>query len=420
MTQINIPYHTQTLTADIPDRWTVEWIEPKEIPAAPDPLGVVQAALENPIGGKHLRDFSEAQTVAIAINDKTRPVPLHHLLPPLLNMLEAQGIAPENITLMIATGTHAVMPPEQYSWILPPAIIERYPILCHDINDEDNLTDLDETSRGTPVTINKQFLNADLRIVVGNVEPHQFMGFSGGVKSAVIGLAGNDTINANHSMMMQPAAELAAYETNPMRQDVEEMGRIVGVHYALNTLLNGAKEIVEVLAGDPAQVMEQAIPRVRAIYEVPVEALDLLILSPGGFPKDINLYQGQKALGHGSRIVKQGGTVILCAACSEGTGSPAYEQWILDGTKHTHEQVFAHFAQEGFRVGPHKAFQISRDASQMQVMLLSQMEPDFVRKLLLHPVDNLQVAVDRVLASLPDDARIGVMPYANSTIPVLT
>lgn len=416
--KITLPYGKIQLTAKVPDSWQIERIEPVETIGASNPLEVVATAIENPIASQRLEDCTGVKTVAIAINDKTRRVPHEHLLPPLLKKLEGMGIAPENITLMIATGTHVVMPPEEYSLILPPEIIARYPIICHDCNDERNLSYLGETQRGTPVYINSHYLAADLRIVVGNIEPHQFQGFSGGTKSAAIGLAGKKTINHNHAMMMDAEAKLGAYEENPTRQDVEEIGGMIGVHFAHNALLNGKKEIVECLFGEPAAVMATAIPRVRQIYQVPVEKpFDLLIVSAGGHPKDINLYQGQKALGHASLVMKDGGTVILATACPEGTGSASYEAWITDGKKQNHEDVFAHFKAEGFRVGPHKAYQISRDASRFRVLFISEMSPDFVRQLLLEPMPDLQAAVNA--ANVPENAHIGIMPYANSTIPMI-
>lgn len=420
MTTISIPYSKTKLEAEIPDTWSIAFIEPHETPATENPLSVIENALDNPIGDKCPEDYAGVQSVAIAINDKTRPVPHHQLLPPLLKRLEGMNIAPENIQLVIATGTHPVMPPEEYSWILPEDIIQRYPITCHDCLDDENLTYLGETSRGTPVYMNKHYMEADLRIVIGNIEPHQFMGFSGGVKSAAIGLAGKKTINLNHAMMMDSQAKLGSYDHNPARQDVEEIGEMIGIHFAHNALLNSKKQIVDVLFGEPVAVIKTALPRVREIYQVPVEeAFDLMIVSPGGYPKDINVYQSQKGLAHAALVTKEGGTVILCASCAEGTGSQTYESWITDGKKQSHDDVFTHFEAGGFQVGPHKAFQISRDAARIKVMLISDMQPDFVRQLLLHPLPDLQTALDKALANLPGNARIGIMPSANNTIPML-
>ncbi len=345
-------------------------------------------------------------------------MPHQHLLPPLLERLEGLGLAPEQITLLIATGTHPPMTPDEFGKILPPEIIARYPVISHDSNAAQDLDYLGETRLGTPVWINRRYLQADLKIVIGNIEPHQFQGFSGGVKSAAIGLAGRQTINANHAMMTLPAARLGEYEHNPPRQDLEEIGRLIGVQLAVNAVLNQDKEIVKVLAGDPWRVIQAGIPLARKICQVSVAApFDLILVSPGGNPKDINLYQTQKGLAHAALIAREGATILLAAACPEGTGSRGYEQFVL--STHSFQEVFERVKQEGFKVGPHKAWQIARDASRVNVLLHSEMEPDFVRRLLLAPIPDLQSALDRALVELPAQSRIGIMPHANQTIPIL-
>ena len=194
---------------------------------------------------------------------------------------------------------------------------------------------------------------------------------------------------------------------------------MAGVHFALNAVVNESKQIVTVLAGDPGEVMRRGIPLARKIYQVQVPApFDLIIASPGGHPKDINLYQAHKALAHASLVMEDGGTVILVAACPEGTGSVSYERWMEGVT--SYKVVFEKFKREGFRVGPHKAYQISRDASCVRTLVLSQMPHELAKRMLLNPVASLDEAFSIALHDLPPDARIGVMPAANSTIPVLT
>lgn len=417
--QIQIPYAKMHLTAAIPDTYTVDHVIPKDHPPADDPDAVVKHAVYNPIG--EVIPPQKGQTVAIAINDKTRPVPHEHLLPPILEGIQHAGIPDEDVVFVIATGTHPVMPPAEYLWILPEYIIERYRIVCHDAYNDESLTYLGETSSGTPIYLNTEYAQADYKIVVGNIEPHQFQGFSGGVKSAAIGVAGKKTINHNHAMMTDPNAKLGVYNGNPARQDVEEIGRMIGIDFAVNAILNSKKQIITALAGNPVDVMTTAIPQVKDIYQVPVaQPYDLMIVSPGGYPKDINVYQAQKGLAHAAMVTKEGGTIILCAACQEGTGSQAYESWVTHDRIHNHDDVFTHFKHDGFQVGPHKAFQISRDAARMQVMLVSELDADFVRQLLLHPLPDLQTALNKALDKLPQNARISVMAAANSTIPILT
>lgn len=419
MTTYRVPYGKTQIEFAIPDSFQVQVLKPAPVPPVGDPVRAVFDALDDPLGQPRLSDFKNAKTVALAINDKTRPVPLKILLPPLLQRLSEIGIADHAITLIVAVGTHAPMSPAEFPDLLPAGMLARYRAVTHDCDDRTNLVHLGETSRGTPVWSNRIFAHADLRIALGNLEPHQFMGFSGGVKTAAVGLAGRETVTRNHSMMLDPRANIARYDDNPARQDVEEIGKRIGVHFALNSVVNENKQIVAVLAGDPREVMRRGIPIVLDLYRARVEApFDLVVTSPGGHPKDINLYQAQKALAHATFVTKEQGTVILCAACPEGTGGSHYEEWIAD--KASHAQVIETFTREGYRLGAHKAFQISRDAIRERVLFVTEMKPDFVSKLLLTPCATVGEALAIALRDLPPDARIGILPYANATIPILT
>ena len=417
MADYTLPYGKTALRFSLPDGLAVEVLAPADVPPAPDPLAAVEAALNDPAAGVRLEDFAGARSAAVAINDKTRPVPHAHLLPPLLARLEALGLPPAAITLVIAAGAHPPMPPDEFAQVVPAGVLARYPVVCHDCDDAGELVYRGATARGTPVWVNRRYAEADLRLVVGNIEPHQFMGFSGGVKSAAIGLAGRDTITRNHAHMTEPAARLGQYAGNPAREDVEEIGRLVGVHYALNAVLNRHKQIVQVVAGDPMAVMQAGIPLAEAIATVPVAApFDLTLASPGGHPKDINLYQAQKALAHAALVTRPGGTIILAAACPEGAGSDHYERWMADVD--SYEAVFAKFARESFHIGPHKAYQIARDAARVRVRLVTDMPPDLARRLLLPPAA-LDDALAEALASLPPGGRVGILPNANATVPRL-
>ena len=434
MTSYRLPYGHETISLELPDHYQVDWIEPSYVPPALDPLQVVRDALAHPVDGHTLDEYRSARSVAIAINDKTRPVPHEHLLPPLLDALEAAGIPPEAITLYIATGTHIPMPAEEFSRVLPEEIIRRYRVVSHNCDDEAGLVFCGETSRGTQVRANRGFVESDLKIVVGNIEPHHFAGFSGGYKTAAIGLTSRQTINHNHEMLVDPDARIAEFARNPLRQDIEEIGDTLGVQFALNAILNGEKKIVRAVSGHPRAVIQAGIPISQEICQVavpsvqlagsgqpvPAQKYDLVVASVGGAPKDINFYQSQKALTHASLFTRDGGVIILAAECPEGSGSRAYEAF-MEGVSSV-DEVFAKFRREGFRVGPHKAFQVARDAARVTIILVSSIPADLVSRLLMTPAASLQEAFELALPRLASGSssplRVAVLPRATNTVPV--
>lgn len=416
--EIRVPYGRSTIVANLPDHIPVDIIEPPEIPAAADPVAVVQNAIDNMLGNVDWATFADASSVAIAINDKTRPVPHLHMLPPLLKRLEILGIPDDAITFYVAVGTHPPMLDDEFDLILSESIQERYQIISHDSENKRLLVYLSKTTHGTPVWVNADYFYSDLKIVVGNIEPHQFVGFSGGVKTAAVGLAGLETINHNHALMTYHDLKLGVYELNPARQDVNEIGSKIKIHLALNTVLNQDKQIVQALAGDPVAVLETGIQLSRKNCQVAVpQKYGITISSPGGHPKDINVYQAQKGLAHAAMVTLASGTIILAAACDQGSGSPHYEEWMAD--KNSYNDVIRSFQQEGFRIGPHKAFQIARDASRFNLITFSELDEKLAQKLLLNPIHNFQTAIDLALANLPPKQHVGILPHASSTIPYL-
>jgi nickel-dependent lactate racemase len=360
--------------------------------------------------------FDPAKSVGIAINDKTRPVPHDVLLPPLLDILMKLGIATENITFYIATGTHFPMTREEISKIVPFEIFENYKILNHNCDSDTDNVFLGITHLNTPVYVNKHYQESKIKIVVGNIEPHHYMGFSGGVKSAAIGLAARATINANHSHLIDPDAKAANYYSNPCRKDVEEIGKMMGIDYALNVILNTEKQIIKALWGNPVVVMKKGIELSAEISRTIIERpFDIVIASAGGYPKDINLYQAQKALTNAAEITKDGGDVYLVAACDEGAGNSDFYSFLEDAR--TPAEIIKKFREVGFSVGPHKAFQIARIAERVNIHLISNMPDDLSSHLLFSPssITNLEKKIN----SLSISKTLAFMPYAVTTIPKL-
>lgn len=418
--KIQLPFGRKFLDLELNDlEHMIDVLTPRESTLYPiSPELKVETALSHPVGvSDPFCSVTRNTFVAITVNDKTRPVPNAILLPPLINKLGALGVPDSNITFFIASGTHIPMHPDEYQLILPESIMRRFAIEAHNCDDEDNLCEIGTTKYGTPVVVNKRFYHHDLKIVVGDIELHHFAGYSGGVKSGAIGMSSRVTINSNHKLLLDPGSRMGEYDQNPLRQDIEEIGRMIGINYSLNAVLNENKDILDVFFGDPVAVMQKGIEVVKDISRVDVvDKYDLVIASAGGYPKDINLYQAQKAMTHASFFCKPEGSIMLFAECCEGVGSDGYLEFMWDVS--TIEQVITKFTQQGFSVGPHKALQIARILMHHDVFLHSTLPDDLVSKLFLRPFDYLDLT--GIIRKLDlESGRIAILPYATACIPVI-
>jgi lactate racemase len=412
MSEYSLKYGKGFKDLAFPENFIFSEIAPVNIPGASDPVACIQQALENPLSC--LPELS-GKTISIAINDKTRPVPHEYLLPPLLDFLLSRGVNQDQITFFIATGTHLPVHPEEFPLILPPSIANKYQILSHNCDDTSNLSTLGVTKAGTRVRVNSTFYSSDIKIVVGNIEPHHFMGFSGGNKTAAIGLTSRETINHNHSFLVSDLSRTGEYLRNPCRQDVEEIGKMIGVNLALNAILTPRKEITYALFGDPMSVMEKGVPLSRQICQVQVdEPFDLVIASAGGYPKDINLYQAQKAITNAASIIRDGGDIILFAECIEGAGSQSFLDF-MQGVI-TPDEAIDKFTLSEFKIGPHKAFQLARQAKRIHIHMVSSMPSNLVNRLFIHAIGMKEIE-EMINISLTNSKKVAIMPNAVATIP---
>lgn len=416
MFQVKLPYGKGYVSAQIPYKY--ETISISEEPLQHSSSEEIVRAIKNPIGAS-LSDIKGAKNVVIATSDLTRPVPNKLILPPLLSELEALGIKKEQVTLIIGTGLHRVSTPEEFVDLVGEELAREIKIISHDAWDKENLVYIGTTSRGTPIVLNKYFVEADAKIVIGVLDPHQFAGFSGGAKGVAIGLGGEELVRANHAMLIHPGATLGNIEGNPVREDIDEIGGKVGIDFIVNVILNSRKEVVRAVAGHYIEAHRAGIEVARKVLQIEVnEPGDLVIASGGGFPKDINLYQVQKALLHAAIAVKKGGTIILVAECKEGVGEERFTNTMKLGK--TPQEVLDKFAKMEFRVGAHKAYLWGRSLLKARVILVSEgINEDTAKIMQVEKAQNLQEAIDIASGKLPKNPKVLVMPKASSTIPIL-
>lgn len=415
MALISLPYGRGYIEKEVDFDFERVNISEEELPHTNEEEAL--RALNEPIG-KSLEGFENAKTVCLVTSDATRPVPNRLLIPPLAAKLNEMGIKDEQITIMIGTGLHRICEEAEMEEILGSEVVSRFKVVSHNAFDPDLLVDLGTTSRGTPIQLNKEYYESDLKISIGVIDPHQFAGFSGGSKGVSIGVAGEKVVNANHEMLTWPGASLGVFEGNPLRADIDEIGRASKLDLIYNVVLNSKGQVVKAVFGDVFLAHQVGMEAAAQALQVQIkEEADLVIASAGGFPKDINMYQAQKALLHSALAVKEGGIIILAAECVEGVGSDLFIETMKLGDNP--DKVLEEFAKLPFRVGAHKAFLWAQSLSKAQVIIIS----DGITE---EEAEILQVKkakdFDQALEMVKDKIENGLvyeMPKAGQTIPLL-
>jgi len=411
--EIKLKYGNGYKTAAFPDDAAVTVLKTREMPVKGDVEKALTEALDHPIGADRLEQRPAPASVAIAVPDETRPTPLKQLLPPLLDRLFAAypSLGPRDVVVVVGGGLHPAPDAGQLARVLPEDM-RGCRVVAHDAL-RSAMKSYGLTSRGTPVEINAEFAAAELKIVIGQIDPHQFVGFTGGAKGAVVGLASKAMIQASHRFMSDPGAKVGQIEGNPVRQDLNEAGAMIGVDLAINVVLNPAKDIVALLAGEPVEVLRQGAEVSARVYGLAFDQpFDIVVASCGGAPKDICLYQAQKGLNQASQCLKPGGKILLLAACAQGVGDEVYHDYVRRFP--TAQAQMREFEENGFRMGAHKSYLFSRTVTRYDVVVVSDMKKELLAE--CHLVKGeLQETLDRWLAEFPGSPRIAVVPSANTT-----
>jgi len=402
--QISLPYGHSHIAVDLDDdRATV--LKPRR--GSPDPI---RLALTAPIDSLPLRELVHpGQSVVILTSDITRPCPTHLMLPPVLDELTCAGIRLEDVLVVFALGTHRSHKPEEQAKLLG----ETYgKVRCVD-SDPHQVTNVGTTSRGTPIEVFEPVVKADVRIALGNIEYHYFAGYSGGAKALVPGVCSGKTVQHNHAMMVQQGAYLGNLDGNPVRADIEEGTALIGLDFILNVIVDEGR-VTLAAAGDPVKAHRWACRALDYLSMVQVDhRADIVLVSAGGYPKDINMYQAQKALDNAMAAVRPGGIIIWVAECGEGLGNATFEKWMIGSNP---DETLRRI-QEQFVVGGHKAAAIARVQKHASIWLVSQLATDTVRACGFVPYSSVEQAIKDARKQLGQNARMTVLPEGASVVP---
>ena len=312
MVDVWVPYGKTEICARIPTRNYLGSIEPKEKQGVPDPIAEVKKSLNEPIGTTRLAESVESgNKIAIVINDHTRSTPSHLIVPPLLEELNKAGILDSDIAIIFGCGTHRPPKQEEQKTILGENILQRIKTTSHDCKAKDHVYLGTTKTHMNKVYANKIFTEADFRILTNNIELHYFAGYGGGRKSVLPAISSEETIQHNHALILHPKAKTGVLEDNPVHEDMVEAAKLAKVGFIVNVVTNSRNEVVRAFAGDLEQAFYEGVKLVDEMYKVPFERrADIVVVSSGGSPHDIDLYQAQKGLENALDTVKRGGVIF--------------------------------------------------------------------------------------------------------------
>jgi len=418
--KVRLAYGQGHLLVELPDGLTTI-IEPAHTPGLADERGAVLAALEKPIAARSLREWMKpGSRVCMVFTDITRATPNERLIPWLLDYLA--DVPREDITLLNALGTHRANTRAELEQMLTPAVVQNYRVLNHEAENASALVPLGTTRDGAPALLNRHFVEADVRIVTGFIEPHFFAGFSGGPKGIMPGVAGLQTVMSNHGAknLGDPNSTFGVTKGNPIWEEMRDIALRAGPSFLLNVTLNEQRQITGVFAGDLLAAHQTGCAFVRrsAMQEF-AAPFDVVVTTNSGYPLDQNLYQGVKGMSAGARVLKPGGTLILACECREGVPANGSFDRILRSAASPAE-LLALLATPGFsRPEQWQAQLQALIQRQARVLLYSSLSDDIVRAAHLTPCHDIGAAVRELLPRSPNGTRIAVLPQGPLTIPYL-
>ena len=421
-------YGKDGIEINLDPNWNVTILQPSNQKVIGNPVKAIREAIKNPIGCPSLRNIvkkkSSPQTVCIVVSDATRPVPSHFILEALVKELNDYGIENAYIDILIATGLHRNSNRDEIQQIVGEEIARsKIHVINHEAKEKSLLKYFGESSNGTPIYINKLFFEADIKILTGYVEPHFFFGFSGGRKSLVPGIAGEETIINNHSadMIASPYARFGVYKENPMHKLSLEIAEKAEINFIVNICINEEHKVTRVAAGDLEKVHEDLISfQLQHVFKDIKEPYDIVVCGNGGFPLDLNLYQAVKSMAIGEMGVKKGGTIISVNECSEGigVGQEKFKELVFSGMNP--KEMYNKILSKEIVVADQWQIQVlTRILMKSEIFLVSSLDETKVGNIGLKSAETVEDAINEALKKHGNNAKILFLPNGPQVLPIL-
>jgi nickel-dependent lactate racemase len=417
MVDVWLPYGKAEVCVRVPTRNFLSSIEPREKPSVKDARAEIERALREPIGSKRLGDIVKPEhTVAMVVDDATRPAPSQVMVSPLLDELKAAGVKDENVTIIFGCGVHRAVTNEEAVGLLGEEVLSRVKAVSHDCRAKDLVYAGTTQKYGNKVYLNRVFAEADVKILTGDLCFHYFAGYGGGRKSVLPAVSGEETIKCNHAMLLHPNAKNGVLEGNPVHEDMVEAAKLAKVDFILNVVVNGKGEVVKAFAGDLEQAFYEGVKVVDEMYRIPVDRkAEIVVVSSGGYPADVNLFQAFKSVNSALEVVKRGGVIILAAECTEGHGNQAFYDWMV---KFKDLKTIEREVKRNFVLGSHKAYYLMSALQKVQIILVSSMPDYYAQNIFkLKTARKVNDALNEAFNIVGKNAKVYVMPYGNFTLP---
>ncbi len=398
-------------------------LEIRSVPHLAEPEAEVERKLAAPTGCPPLRELARGRKNAcILVCDITRPVPNATILRPTLRVLHEAGIPPEQVLILIATGLHRPSTPAERIEMLGAEIAAAYRVEDHHGTRLDEHTYLGTTERGVPAWIDTRYIQAELKITTGLIEPHLMAGYSGGRKLICPGIAALETVKVWHGpkFLEHPNADCGILAGNPVHEENTLIARLAGCDFIVNVTLDSERRVTSVVAGDMEAAFLEGVRFVETVVKVPVaEPFDVVITSSAGYPLDTTFYQAVKGLTGCLPIVKQGGTIILAASLSEGIGSEELQSIFREITS---LEVFVEriLGKDYFVMDQWQVEELAKVRRKVKVKVVSDgLAPDVLSRLFVEPAASVESALAASLEEYGADARVAVIPKGPYVLPVL-
>ncbi len=415
--KVTLAYGRNGLNINVPSYSTV--IEPTQLESIENDHEAVLRALRNPSGTKPLKEMvKSSDRVVIVISDITRPTPNQKLIPWILE--ELPHVPLENVTIINGLGTHRDQTREEFIEMLGETVVDTVRIINHHCHEKSELTHLGTSSYGCEVYLNKEYVEADFRIVTGFIEPHFFAGFSGGPKGIMPGIAGIETILTFHNAKMigHPMATWGILDNNPLQAMTREINTFCNPDFLLNVALSGEKEITNIFAGEMAEAHALGCAYVKEHAMVKCDhRYDVVITTNAGYPLDQNLYQAVKGMDAARMIVKQGGTIICAAECSEGMPDHGNFVKILQ-MRNSPKELLEMIEDPSFQMFDQwEAQRLAMIQEWADVYVYSTLPDESVKIAMLTPTKNIEQTLSELMGKYGADMSIAVLPLGPLTIP---